>query len=61
MIDMFLENHGLHSICECIDCVSRVEPILDIYDLMIMVFREGREELNDVINSLTKPTSIFWY
>lgn len=42
MIDMFLENHGLHSICECIDCVSRVEPILDIYDLMIMVFREGR-------------------
>lgn len=61
MIDMFLDNHGLHSICDCIDCVSRVEPILDLYDLMIMVFREGTFKLDYVNHSLTKSTSIFWY
>lgn len=40
-IGYFLDNHGLDCITENLDCCSRVEDVLDLYDIMILVFREG--------------------
>ncbi|KAK8826112.1 hypothetical protein WA556_003840, partial [Blastocystis sp. ATCC 50177/Nand II] len=39
-IGYFLDNHGLDCITENLDCCSRVEDVLDLYDVMILVFRE---------------------
>lgn len=41
MIDLFLDNHGIHTIAERLNQITRIETILPLYDLMITVFEEG--------------------
>lgn len=62
-IDMFLDNHGLDFICDEIDCIKRVETVLALYDLMIVVFREGRFYLSFFLFlfSFSKSITFFLY
>lgn len=40
-IGYFLDNHGMDYISDNLDACSRVEDVLQLYDIMILVFREG--------------------
>ena len=62
MIDLFLEHHGIDSIAENIDRVSRLETIISLYDLMIAVFREGSIlEFRRINSSFSQAIAFLFY